>query len=143
MTVRRTSDPAHGRSATKPPAWFNRLTLAVLRSPLHPLADPDVCALTFRGRRSGRRLAVPVLYATLGDGLIVLVGDAADKQWWRNFRPPRDVEVRCRGRKITAIGRILARTDPAYHEAAKTYQERHHVAPEAGDRLLIINPRSS
>lgn len=143
MTVRRTSDPARSRSATKPPAWFDRLTLAVLRSPLHRLADPDVCALTFRGRRSQRRIAVPVLYAARGDTLIVLVGDAADKQWWRNFRQPRDVEVRCRGRKLTATGRILARTDPAYREAAKAYQERHQVAPGPGDRLLIINPRSS
>jgi F420H(2)-dependent quinone reductase len=143
MTVRRSSDPAGGRSATRPPAWFNRLTLAVLRSPLHRLADPDVCALTFRGRRSERRITVPVLYATHGNTLIVLIGDAADKQWWRNFHQPRDVEVRCRGRKFTATGRILASTDPAYREAANTYQERHQVAPETGDRLLIINPRSS
>jgi F420H(2)-dependent quinone reductase len=101
-----------------------------------------VCALTFRGRRSERRIDVPVLYATRGDALIVLIGDAPDKQWWRNFRLPRDVEVRCRGRTLTATGRILAHTDPAYHEAAKTYQERHQVAPGPGDRLLIITPRS-
>jgi hypothetical protein len=143
MTVLRFHDPARTRWATRPPAWFNRLTLAVLRSPLHRLADRDVCALAFRGRRSERRITVPVLYATHGDTLIVLIGDAADKQWWRNFRQPWNTEVRCHGRKFTATGRILARTDPAYREVAKTYQERHHVAPETGDRLLIINPRSS
>jgi hypothetical protein len=143
MTVRRVHDPARTRSATKPPAWFNRLTLTVLRSPLHRLADPDVCALTFRGRRSGRLIALPVRYATQGDTLIVLVGDTADKQWWRNFRQPRDVEVLCHGRTTRATGRILASTDPAYHKAARTYRERHQVAPETGDRLLVINPRSS
>jgi hypothetical protein len=88
MTVRRIREPAVARSATRPPAWFNRLTLAVLRSPLHRLADSDVCALAFTGRRSGRRITVPVLYAARRDTLVVLVGDAADKQWWRNFRQP-------------------------------------------------------
>ncbi len=143
MTVRRIREPARGRSATRPPAWFNRFTIAGLRSPLHRLADPDVCALTFTGRRSGRRITVPVLYAGDGDKLIVLVGDAADKQWWRNFHQPRTVSVRFRGRTSSATVRLLPRSDPAYRSAASTYQQRHHVAPGPGDRLLIINLRSS
>ena len=143
MTVRRIREPARARSATRPPAWFNRLTIAVLRSPLHRLADPDVCALTFTGRSSGRRIAVPVLYASDGDTLIVLVGDAADKQWWRNFHQPRTVGVRYRGRMSTATAHILARSDAAYLSAASTYRQRHGVEPGPGDRLLIINLRSS
>ncbi len=142
MTVRRIREPARTRSVTRPPAWFNRFTIAVLRSPLHRLADPDVCMLTFTGRRSGRRIAVPVLYAARGVTLIVLVGDAADKQWWRNFHQPRRLEVRFRGRTLDATARILTRPDPAYPTAASTYRERHHVDPGPGDRLLIITPRS-
>jgi hypothetical protein len=143
MTVRRIREPAQARSATRPPAWFNRFTIAVLRSPLHRLADRDVCALTFTGRRSGRPFTVPVLYAARGDTFVVLVGDAADKQWWRNFYRPRPVDVRCHGRTSRATARVLARSDPAYPPAATTYRERHHVDPGPGDRLLIINPRSS
>ena len=143
MTVRRIREPAVARSATRPPAWFNRLTLAVLRSPLHRLADSDVCALAFTGRRSGRRITVPVLYAARRDTLVVLVGDAADKQWWRNFRQPRPVQVRCRGRTFSATARVVARSDSVYATAASAYQERHRVEPGPGDRLLVITPETA
>jgi hypothetical protein len=36
---------------------------------------------------AGRRVALPVIYAADGAALIVLVGDPADKQWRRTFRP--------------------------------------------------------
>ena len=39
----------------------NRCVLAVLRSPLHALLDPGLCELRYRGRRSGRRYALPVI----------------------------------------------------------------------------------
>jgi hypothetical protein len=143
MTVRRISETATYRSATKPPLWFNRLTLAVLRSPLHRLADPDVCALSFRGRRSGRRIAVPVLYSVHDDALVVLVADATDKQWWRNFRQPHDIDARYGGRRRAATCRVLTASDPSYQPAAAAYERRHHVTPGPGDRMLIINPRSS
>jgi hypothetical protein len=143
MTVLRIRERRQIRSATRPPAWFNRLTIAVLRSPLHRLADSDVCVLSFTGRRSGRPISVPVLYAARGDTLIVLVGDAADKQWWRNFHQPRDLQVRCHGRTSAATARVAPRSDPDYPIAATAYRERHHVDPRPGDRLLIINPRSS
>jgi hypothetical protein len=143
MTVRRIRERERTRSSTRPPAWFNRFTVAVLRSPLHGLADADVCALTFQGRRSGRRITLPVLYAARGDALVVLVGDAADKQWWRNFRQPRAVEVVCHGRRSAATAHIMDRAEPGYDVAAATYRQRHHVAPGRGDRLLLVEPATA
>lgn len=67
MNVRYGHD-ADRRRTPGPPRWVNRLTLAVLGSPLHRLADADVCELRYRGWRSGR---------STGTGRILRPADAA------------------------------------------------------------------
>ncbi len=132
VTERRRNSPA-------PPRWFNRTVLAVLRSPLHPLLDPGICELRYRGRRSGRSIALPVIFARDGARIVVLVGDAARKRWWRGFVTPYPVEVRRHGRPpLAGTGRILAPDEPDYPRAARAYRARQHVAVEPGDRLLLI-----
>jgi hypothetical protein len=126
--------------ATRPPRWFNELTLLVLSSPVHWLADPDVCGLSFHGRRTGQRIELPVLYAASGDALVVLVGDAVDKRWWRNFIQPRRVTVRSHGRRFTATGRLVPASDPDFSRLAEVYRDRHRVSVRADDRLLVLTP---
>ena len=50
-----------GRPARQHHPLANRCVLAVLRSPLHTLLDPGLRELRYRGRRSGRSIALPVM----------------------------------------------------------------------------------
>ena len=85
------------RTRSHPPL-ANRCVLAMLRSPLHRLLDPGLRELRYRGRRTGRRIALPVMYAQSGNRFVVLVGNAPGKTWWRHFETPMPVEVRRRNR---------------------------------------------
>ena len=83
-----------GRPARQHHPLANRCVLAVLRSPLYTLLDPGLRELRYRGRRSGRSIALPVMYARDGNRFVVLVGNAPGKSWWRNFQTP--ARSRCR-----------------------------------------------
>jgi hypothetical protein len=118
---------------------FNRIVLGVLRSPVHGLLDPGMCELRYRGRRTGRQVALPVLYARHGEQFVVIVGDAPDKQWWRNFISPAPVQVRRGGQLRSAIGRVVTPDDPAFEPAWRAYEEGQHVEREPTDQLLLID----
>jgi hypothetical protein len=132
---------ATGRSrrARHPPAYVNRVVLAMLRSPLHRLLDPGMCELRYRGRRSGRSVSLPVMYAAGDNRTVVLVGDAPDKRWWRNFTTPAPVDVRRAGRTCHGTGRIVPADHPDFPAAWAIYEARHHIERQDGDRLLIID----
>ncbi len=126
------------RHASRPPTLVNRMVLGVLRSPLHGLLDAGMCELRYRGRRTGRSVALPVLYARYGEQFVVVVGDAADKRWWRNFTDPGPVQVR-RGDQLRAgICRVVAPDDPSYEPAWQAYVQGQQVWREPTDRLLLI-----
>jgi hypothetical protein len=138
MTVRHTTAPAPRARRHHPLA--NRCVLAVLRSPLHPLLDPGLCEVRYQGRRSGRRHALPVMYAEADGKLVVLVGDAASKTWWRNFRRPLPVTVRRAGVLRSGVARILKPGDDGYAAGVQGYVKRHKIEPHPTDRLLVIDP---
>ena len=79
-----------------PPRWVNRLMGMMLRSPFGRLI-PGVMLISYRGRRSGRRLSTPVEYVRAGDRVVVVVGRAKAKQWWRNVRADPEVDVHLEG----------------------------------------------
>jgi deazaflavin-dependent oxidoreductase (nitroreductase family) len=87
---------------------LNPLVVAVLRSRMHWLASAGLMALTVTGRRSGRIYTIPVGYHDFGDAIVVMVSNAAERSWWRNFLEPREAELRVRGRRIRATGEVLA-----------------------------------
>lgn len=115
------------------------MVLGLLRSPLHAVLDPGICELRYRGRRSGRSIALPVIYARYGEKYVVVVGNSADKRWWRTFTEPRPVEVRRGGRLRAGTGRLVAATDPEYWPAWQAYSRRQHVSRVPGDRILLID----
>ncbi|MGH8836115.1 MAG: nitroreductase/quinone reductase family protein, partial [Actinomycetes bacterium] len=70
---------------TRQPAR-NRCVIAVLRSGTHRLLPRSLALLTVTGVRTGRRITFPVGTVRDADGtLLVLVGKARDKTWWRNL----------------------------------------------------------
>ena len=55
----------------------------------------------------------PTQYATYGDGLVIFVGRPDSKQWWRNFREDRDLDVLVAGNWRAMVGRaVVGSEDP-------------------------------
>ena len=46
---------------------LNPLVVAILRSPVHWIASPGLTLLRYTGRKSGRRISMPVGYQLDGD----------------------------------------------------------------------------
>ena len=80
----------------------NLFVIGLLRSPLHRLASGSLLLITYRGRRSGRRFTIPVMYAEREETLTIFVGHSERKRWWQNLRLGAEVEVRLRVRRLRA-----------------------------------------
>ncbi|HEU0240582.1 MAG TPA: hypothetical protein VFR11_15075 [Micromonosporaceae bacterium] len=117
---------------------LNHALLAVLRSPLHRLLDDNVCEVAYQAPRSGRHVALPVMYAADGDDLVILVGDAAAKTWWRAFRKPHGVQVRRHGATRAGTARVISVGDARYAGAATAYECQHGLRPAADDQMVLI-----
>ncbi|SUD49423.1 Uncharacterised protein [Nocardia otitidiscaviarum] len=111
--------------------------LMALRFPMglgHTVAE-----LRYLGRRSGRRIALPVSYARSGDTVIVRVGNAAAKNWWRNFRTPHSVSIRIDGDWLAGIGRLVAPGTIEHEEVEAVYLHEHpRQRTTATDPYLVI-----
>src|SRR5688500_161870 len=81
---------------------------ALLRSPAHRLLSGSVLLLQYTGRRTGRRYGLPVMYASFGDGFVVMAGQPAAKTWWRNFGcDPQPVAVTVDRKRTLRRARLL------------------------------------
>lgn len=105
-------------------AFFSRLNPLVsfvLRTPLHVLLSRSLLLLTVTGHRTGRRYSIPVGYQREGDRLVVMVSEAQSKQWWRNYREPRPVDLLLRGRERRGIAGAVPPESPEFRDhAART-----------------------
>lgn len=108
---------------------LNRVVDVVLRSRVHWLLSRGLTLITVTGRRSGRRYTIPVGYLETPDAVVVLVGDAPSKTWWRNYRQPGPIEVRLRG--VPRVGRAVV-LQPSSEQFCRTAEEsfrRSRVIP--------------
>src|SRR6185369_12297568 len=87
-------------------AWF-------LGSPLHGVLSGDVLLLSWSGRKSGKRYALPISYTELG-GRLYLCTRAGGSTWWRHLRNAPEVGLVLKGKNARAIATVL---DPASAEA--------------------------
>ncbi|MEV4859559.1 nitroreductase/quinone reductase family protein [Streptomyces ossamyceticus] len=124
-------------TAARRPRPVNRIVLSALRSRWHT-ALPGLCALTFLGRRTGCPVSLPVRYARDDDQLVVLVGRAADKQWWRNFTQPRQVGVLAEGVPHEGLGRLVPAEHPGRAAAERVYSRRHPHARVSPDNPMVV-----
>jgi hypothetical protein len=89
--------------------FINPMMIALMRSPLHAAVSKDIMAITFTGRRSGRRFTAPVSYVRQGQ--VVRCFTTPEMRWWRNLRGGAQVSLRIAGEDLT--GRAEAVTgDP-------------------------------
>jgi len=123
-----------------PVAVMDRLVLTALRTPvLHTMLDHGVCALRYPGRRSGRPVTLPVQYARHGATVVVYVGLAARKTWWRNFTDPHPVEVTIRGARYRGTGHVVAAGAPDRATAYQIYRGAHPcVRTRDADPFVLI-----
>jgi Domain of unknown function (DUF385). len=85
----------------------NGIVATVLRSPAHRLLSGSTDLIRYTGRRSGRVIVTPTQYVSCGDDVVILVGRAASKTWWRNFTEVCDVDVLVRGTWRAMTGQVV------------------------------------
>jgi hypothetical protein len=114
----------------------NAFVAALLHSPLHFLLDRTIMLLSFRGHRSGRRFTTPVSYVLDDNRVLVLVGHAERKRWWRNLRQPAPVRLRLAGQDIHGTGRVLPAGAAAQRSALRISLRHNRLAARSlGVRL--------
>jgi hypothetical protein len=95
---------------------INPLVRSLLRSPLHRLASRRLALISYTGRRSGRRITIPVGYEIAGLQVTISLGSPERKVWWRSLTGTgAPVELVIRGRRRTG----------------------HAIATQAGDKTLV------
>ncbi len=88
--------------------WFvNPLLVWRLCSPLPWLASGRVMLIGYTGRRTGRRITIPVSYLRSGSEISVTVGRHGQKQWWKNLATESPVELQLRGRRVQAMAKAV------------------------------------
>lgn len=75
-----------GRLLLRAAPFFNAPVAAIAVSPrFSGLVGRNIAVLSYTGRRTGRRFSIPVGYRRSGDEIVIDVGMADAKTWWRNF----------------------------------------------------------
>lgn len=65
---------------------FNTAFTPLLTAPvLGPLLGRSMVTVSYTGRKSGKRISLPVAYRRRGDEVVIGVAMPERKQWWRNF----------------------------------------------------------
>jgi hypothetical protein len=121
-------------SAAPGPVAAHRFLLALLHSPFGRLFG-GLSELRFVGRVSGRTISLPVQCAREGTQLVIYVGDASAKSWWRNFIDGLSVQMRVAGVPYRGHGRVVDIGHPDRAWAERTYHRRY---PRV--ELLPIDP---
>jgi len=128
------------RPRRRPLALVNAFTRWILHVPLlRRLADRQVCELRFAGVRTGRPVVLPVMYARRADRVVVLVGGADQKTWWRNFARPTAVRVLLAGTRRTGTGHVVGAASPERADAAKIYATRFRDIAVEADPMVVID----
>jgi deazaflavin-dependent oxidoreductase (nitroreductase family) len=82
----------------------NDFVVLALKSPLHVFMGPTML-ITVTGRKTGRRITVPVNYVQEGDELWVL--SLRTRTWWRNLLDGGQVDVRLHGHELRGLGEVI------------------------------------
>ena len=88
---------------------MNRLIRPLLASPLHGILSKRLMLLTYTGRRSGRRITIPIGYFDGEPGTVLALSSTTT--WVSNLRDGRTVRLRIRGRDHDAVPTVLQDTE--------------------------------
>jgi hypothetical protein len=76
----------------------------MLKSPLHGFMG-NTLLITVTGRKTGRKIAVPVNYYRVMDELWVLT--TRSRQWWRNVNGGAEVDLVLNGKKLKGFAEAI------------------------------------
>jgi hypothetical protein len=123
--------------AAAPAPARHRWVLAALATDLGQRLLPRLCGVRYTGRRSGRVVSLPVASAVCGTDVMVLVGQSAAKQWWRNFRGGHPAELFIDGRWRPARGEVIEPERVEYPRLLTGYRAAHpHVSRAMNEPIV-------
>jgi hypothetical protein len=98
----------------RPARLANRAVAAVLRSRGDRMLSGSLALITVAHPRTGRAMTFPVMYAVDGPAVLVYVGNASRKTWWRGIEPGGEpVRIRLAGRELAGVATVhTGRRDP-------------------------------
>ena len=111
---------------------LNPLIAWLLRSPLHGMASRDLLVLTYVGAKSGVRRTLPLSYVEVAGRLYLCTRSSL---WWRNLRNGRPVELRLRGRAVTATPVVVDLASPEALDALRAFLTAN---PKTGEMLYQV-----
>jgi hypothetical protein len=115
----------------------NRWVLKALVTDVGRHLLPRLCGLRYIGRRTGRTVTLPVGHAVCGTDVMVLVGHAATKQWWRNFRDGHPADLFIDGQWRQAIGEVVEADRLEYPRLLTGYRAAHpHVSARTREPIV-------
>ena len=118
--------------------WYNPMMQWLLRSPWHGMLSGNTLLVSFAGRKSGKRFAIPVNYARDGDTFYAT--SLRESTWWRNLRGGAPVTLRVQGKDVSGRGEVMADGDAVvegltrYFETAPVYAKYYGVHLDANGR---------
>jgi len=112
---------------------LNPLVIRLLRSRFHWLLSPGIMLITFTGRKSGRQYTTPVGYYDIGNIILVMVSDAQNRQWWRNYRQTKPITLMLKGKTVQGMAKVLTPEDSQYKPQVETYFKRSAFIPKIFD----------
>jgi len=91
------------RAQRRPPKIANTIAALLLRSPLHGMLSKFLILLTFTGRKSGKKYAIPVGYGRKGNTLALFT----DHIWYKNLLANPKVQVRLQGKDRSGTAEVI------------------------------------
>lgn len=85
--------------------FANPFVVAQLRSPLHGWMGPYMAAITLHGRKSGKRITLPINVLPMGEALVTI--SFKQRKWWRNLRGGAPVTLRWKGHDHAATASVI------------------------------------
>lgn len=87
----------------RPPKIANTIAALLLRSPLHGMLSNFLILLTFTGRKSGKKYAIPVGYGRKDNTLALFT----DHSWYKNLQANPKVQVRLKGKVRSGTAQVI------------------------------------
>ena len=105
----------------------NSFMASTLRSPLHGLLSGSTLLITVTGRKSGKRITLPVNYSRQGATITII--SQRDRTWWRNICGEGCmVTLRLKGKELKARGSVI-QDDRGVRDALAAYVDTLSKVP--------------
>lgn len=83
-------------------------------------------SVTVRGRRTGRRISLPVWFILEGGALWLLPVTGAKTQWVRNLQADPTVTVHCRWQRFSGLAQVM-RDPQRVQQVAEKFRVKYHA----------------